>query len=199
MPKKINPELRARAVRMVTGASAGLSVNDGRRAGGGQAARAWSGDRAPVGGAGRGRRRRPAGDHLGRARRDQAVEGGEPAAARRRRHPQGGDDFLRGRARLPQPLIMAFIDDMRAEGHAVESTCRVLREQGCPVAARTYRAWRAGRRARRSHRSDARDRSTRSWPPRGTPEGLYGRRKMTHHLRRAGHRGGVLHRGPAHG
>ncbi len=40
---------------------------------------------------------------------------------------------------------MAFIDDMRAEGHAVESTCRVLREQGCPVAARTYRAWRAGR------------------------------------------------------
>jgi hypothetical protein len=53
-----------------------------------------------------------------------------------------GDDFLRGRARLPQPLIMAFIDDMRAEGHAVESTCRVLREQGCQVAARTYRAWR---------------------------------------------------------
>ena len=40
---------------------------------------------------------------------------------------------------------MAFIDDMRAEGHAVESTCRVLREQGCPVAARTYRSWRASR------------------------------------------------------
>ena len=39
---------------------------------------------------------------------------------------------------------MGFIDDMRAEGHAVESTCRVLREQGCPVAARTYRAWRRG-------------------------------------------------------
>jgi putative transposase len=30
---------------------------------------------------------------------------------------------------------------MRAEGHAVESICRVLREQGCQVAARTYRAW----------------------------------------------------------
>ena len=28
---------------------------------------------------------------------------------------------------------------MRAEGHAVESICRVLREQGCQVAARTYR------------------------------------------------------------
>jgi putative transposase len=40
---------------------------------------------------------------------------------------------------------MGFIDDMRAQGHAVESTCRVLREQGCPVAARTYRAWRRGR------------------------------------------------------
>ena len=37
---------------------------------------------------------------------------------------------------------MGFIDTMRAEGHAVESICRVLREQGCQVAARTYRAWR---------------------------------------------------------
>jgi hypothetical protein len=39
---------------------------------------------------------------------------------------------------------MAFIDAMRDEGHAVESTCRVLREQGCPIAARTYRAWKGG-------------------------------------------------------
>jgi putative transposase len=37
---------------------------------------------------------------------------------------------------------MGFIDTRRAEGHAVESICRVLREQGCQVAARTYRAWR---------------------------------------------------------
>ena len=36
---------------------------------------------------------------------------------------------------------MAFIDELRAEGHAVESICRVLREQGCQVAARTYRDW----------------------------------------------------------
>ncbi len=36
---------------------------------------------------------------------------------------------------------MGFIDSMRAEGHAVESICRVLREQGCQIAARTYRAW----------------------------------------------------------
>ena len=38
---------------------------------------------------------------------------------------------------------MGFIDTMRADGHAVESICRVLREQGCQVAARTYRAWRS--------------------------------------------------------
>jgi putative transposase len=36
---------------------------------------------------------------------------------------------------------MGFIDAMRAEGHAVESICQVLREQGCPVATRTYRSW----------------------------------------------------------
>ena len=51
---------------------------------------------------------------------------------------------------------MGFIDTMRAEGHAVESTCRVLREQGCRVAARTYRAWKSPTRviAARTH-SDA--------------------------------------------
>jgi putative transposase len=42
---------------------------------------------------------------------------------------------------------MGFIDTMRAEGHAVESVCRVLREQGCQIAARTYRSWKqSGRR-----------------------------------------------------
>ena len=30
-------------------------------------------------------------------------------------------------------MIMGFIDTMRSEGHAVESTCRVLREQDVPV------------------------------------------------------------------
>jgi len=39
----------------------------------------------------------------------------------------------------PQPMIAGFVDQMRAEGHAVESVCRVLSEQGCQVAARTYR------------------------------------------------------------
>jgi hypothetical protein len=35
----------------------------------------------------------------------------------------------------PQPLIMGFIDTMRSQGHAVESICRALREQGCQIAA----------------------------------------------------------------
>lgn len=43
-------------------------------------------------------------------------------------------------------MMMGFIDTLRAEGHAVESICRVLREQGCQVAARTYRAWKSPRR-----------------------------------------------------
>jgi putative transposase len=86
---------------------------------------------------------------------------------------------------------MAFVDDMRATGHAVESTCRVLSDQGCPVAARTYRAWRA---ACAQHRPvAARTASDAAVMDgligvQGTPEGLYGRRKMTHHLRRQGHR-----------
>lgn len=41
---------------------------------------------------------------------------------------------------------MGFIDQMRVKGYAVEPVCRVLTEQGCQVAARTYREWkRAGR------------------------------------------------------
>jgi putative transposase len=81
---------------------------------------------------------------------------------------------------------MAFIDDMRAEGHAVESTCRVLREQGCQVAARTYRAWRRCRTPAARTLSDAVIVDA-ILATTDTPEALYGRRKMTHHLRRAGH------------
>ena len=83
---------------------------------------------------------------------------------------------------------------MRAEGHAVESICRVLREQGCQVAARTYRSWRQpGRAVAERTVTDAivvdlvRDLA---WTVdeqgrrRLTPEGLYGRRKMTAMVRR---------------
>ena len=81
---------------------------------------------------------------------------------------------------------------MRAEGHAVESICRVLREQGCQVAARTYRAWSSRAASSRPGPSatpmvvDAvRDIAWTTGRPRRrrvrklTPEGLYGRRKMT--------------------
>lgn len=82
---------------------------------------------------------------------------------------------------------MAFIDDMRAKDHAVESICRVLSEHGCQVAARTYRSWKRANRpvAARTH-SDAVITDA-LIAARGTPEGLYGRRKMTHWLRRQGH------------
>jgi len=90
---------------------------------------------------------------------------------------------------------MGLIDAQRGEGRAVESVCRVLRGQGCQVAARTYRAWRCARPAARTV-SDAtvmdavRDLA---WTldahgrRRLTPEGLYGRRKMTAYVRRTGH------------
>jgi putative transposase len=87
---------------------------------------------------------------------------------------------------------MGFIDAMRADGHAVESTCRVLRGQGCQVAARTYRAWRIRPPAARTI-SDAQVVNAIgdiAWTinPDGrrvlAAEGLYGRRKMTAYLRR---------------
>jgi transposase InsO family protein len=81
---------------------------------------------------------------------------------------------------------MAFIDEMRARGHAVESTCRVLTEHGCPVAARTYRSWRtAGRTVAARTVSDAVVVDA-LLATRNAPEALYGRRKMTHLLRRRG-------------
>jgi putative transposase len=41
-------------------------------------------------------------------------------------------------------MMVGFIDTMRSERHAARSICRVLRGQGCQIAARTYRAWRGG-------------------------------------------------------
>jgi len=82
---------------------------------------------------------------------------------------------------------MAFVDDMKAAGHAVESTCRVLTEHGCRVAARTYRAWKqAGRPIAARTVSDAAVIDA-LLAVGGTPESLYGRRKMTRYLRRQGH------------
>lgn len=95
-------------------------------------------------------------------------------------------------------MIVSFIDDMRAQGFAVESICRVLREQGLQIAARTYRSWKqqdrpvaertvtdamvvdAIREAAWKVKVDAQGNARRKL----TPEGLYGRRKMTRYIRR---------------
>lgn len=82
---------------------------------------------------------------------------------------------------------MAFIDDMRAKDHAVESTCRVLTEHGCKVAARTYRAWKQASRPIAARVVSDAVVIDALLAVRGTREGLYGRRKMTHWLRRQGH------------
>lgn len=83
---------------------------------------------------------------------------------------------------------------MRTDGHAVESVCRVLREQGCQVAARSYREWaRANRPVAARTISDVlvtnmvRDivwQVDHQGVRRMAPEGLYGRRKMTATVRR---------------
>ncbi len=91
--------------------------------------------------------------------------------------------------------MLGFIDTMRAEGHAVESICRVLREQGHQIAARTYRSQRRGVVAARTVtdaqvHSAVRDAAWATVEINGrarrmlTPEGLYGRRKMTALIRR---------------
>jgi hypothetical protein len=97
-------------------------------------------------------------------------------------------------------LIVSFIDEMVAAGRAVESTCRVLTDLGCKVAARTYRAWKAGLRAgyravADRHHHDALVMNaieTLCWSTdahtevrRPAPESLYGQRKMTAALRRS--------------
>ena len=86
-------------------------------------------------------------------------------------------------------MIVAFVDELRGEGFAVESICRVLREQGCQVAARTYRCWRqpsrlvSGRAISDAWVIDAVRDIAWALDPGGrrllTAEGLYGRRKMT--------------------
>src|SRR5829696_5020096 len=87
---------------------------------------------------------------------------------------------------------MGFIDSMRAQGHAVESVCRVLSGQGCPAAARTYLECKTRGPSTRTM-ADAQVIAairTVCWQRdehgvlRLTPQGLYGRRKQTAFLRR---------------
>ena len=80
---------------------------------------------------------------------------------------------------------------MRGAGHAVESICTVLREQGVQVAARSYRAWKKRQPTQRTV-EDARItdvlRGLRILDGKGrpAPEVIYGRRKMTAWLARNG-------------
>lgn len=71
------------------------------------------------------------------------------------------------------------------KGRAVESVCQVLRSQGVQIAARTYRAWKNAGPSMRDMSDAVIVDALRSTP--GTPEGMYGRRKMTAWLRRRGH------------
>ena len=89
--------------------------------------------------------------------------------------------------------MMGFIDTMKAEGYAVESICRVLREQGCQIAARTYRSWKSARQPAARTITDAHLTNkirNLAWTTdhqgrrKLTPEGLYGRRKMAALIRR---------------
>ena len=141
MPKKIDAKVKERCVRQVldhlseyaslTAAAEAVARREGV---GKESVRRWVIQAQIDGGQRQGRDER-------RAERDQGLEGEGAPARGGQRDPASGLDFLRGGTRPPQPLIVAFIDEMRAEGHAVESICRVLREQGCQVAARTYRQW----------------------------------------------------------
>lgn len=78
---------------------------------------------------------------------------------------------------------------MKANGHGVELTCGVLREQGVAVTSRSFRAWKTRAAAARVQ-SDAAlvDRlkalKARDTQGRQQPEILYGRRKMTAWLNR---------------
>jgi len=75
---------------------------------------------------------------------------------------------------------------MRARGFRVESICRVLTEHGVQVAPRTYRSWKTAIPSDRTVTDAQLTDALRSTV--GTPEGMYGRRKMTAYLRRKGYR-----------
>lgn len=85
---------------------------------------------------------------------------------------------------------MSFIDTMRTQGHAVESVCRVLSEQGCQIAARTYRAWcirpPAARTVSDAVVIDKILTLTQTADGQPEPEALYGRRKTAALLARHG-------------
>ncbi|AXL11393.1 IS3 family transposase [Microbacterium foliorum] len=197
MPKKIDPALRERAVRLVRDhgseypsrakAIAAVARQEGV---GAESLRRWV-LQAEI----------DAGDRDGQTSEEHAEIRRLRAENKRLRDDvavlKAATNFLRGGTRPPQPLIMAFIDQMRSEGLAVESIVQVLREQGVQVAARTYRAWRQGRVSPRTITDAIVEDAVRAaaWTTttdavgsisrKLTPEGLYGRKKMTALIRRS--------------
>lgn len=85
-------------------------------------------------------------------------------------------------------MILAFIEEQRVKHRSVGSICKVLREQGVPVAERTYRAWKHARLSNRDLADaviiDAIRAVRVNEKGEATPESMYGRRKMTALLRR---------------
>jgi transposase InsO family protein len=75
---------------------------------------------------------------------------------------------------------------MRARKFRVESVCRVLSEHRVQVAPRTYRSSKTAAPSARTNADAELTEALRATI--GTPEGMYGRRKMTAYLRRQGHR-----------
>ncbi|MEV6565998.1 IS3 family transposase [Streptomyces kronopolitis] len=105
--------------------------------------------------------------------------------------------FFAGGTRPPKPLIVTFVDQMRAVGHAVESILIALNQAGLKIAARTLRAWcapagpangPAARTVSDAQVEDAVRQAAFTTNHVGlcvlAPEGLYGRRKMLAHIRK---------------
>ncbi|WP_325063669.1 IS3 family transposase [Streptomyces marianii] len=70
----------------------------------------------------------------------QGVEEGERRAEAGQRDPEGGGEFLRGRARPATHTLVAFIDGHRDRFGGVEPICRTLTEHDCKIAPSTYYA-----------------------------------------------------------
>lgn len=81
-------------------------------------------------------------------------------------------------------MIVGFIDQYR-QVYGVESICAVLAEHGIQIAPRTYRKARRRPPSARDISDAHLEHALRALS--GTPEEMYGRRKMTRYLRRRGH------------
>jgi hypothetical protein len=141
VPKKIDAALRSQSVRLVTehrseySSERALHVQVAESLGiSRESVRRWVMQHEVDAG-------QVAGVSHGRAGGTAQAAGGEQAPARGQRGTEVRDDFFRGGTRPPKPLIVAFADQMRAAGHAVESILTTLKQAGLKIAARTLRAW----------------------------------------------------------